>query len=300
MLDRDGNIFIADSNNNRIRRVDARTGIITTFLNTSINGSSYTDISISLPRGVTVSGSNLYVVDTQINYIYVFNKNSGILNRIYNETSFNQGSFLPFRVAVDSVGNVYVANGDIIMKINYPTGNSVIIAGGRFDINTSSGTATTKRLSKPNGVAVYGDIVYFTNTNVNNVCKVVNGQISNLPGTYSFPEGIAVDSEGNVYIANPGLNKITKVTPANIVSDVALPAGITLNYPRSVAVDTTGNIYIADGGNGRVLKLNKNNTVDVLATGLNIPMDVSVDTDGTVYVAEYQGNRILKIYYTYV
>jgi streptogramin lyase len=213
-------------------------------------------------------------------------------------TSFNQ----PYRIAVDSTGDIFVADtvNNRIRRITFSTGYVSVTAGGGSNTDTSSGTATSKLLNRPNGVAVYGSIVYFTNTGANTVCKVQGGIISNLPGSYSAPEGIAVDSAGNLYVANTAFNNIIKVTAGNDASVINLPADTTLNAPRGVAVDSTGRIYIADGGNNRVIRLNTDSTVTLVAQGLNIPMDVSVDTDGTVYIADFGNNKIIKVRVTFV
>jgi sugar lactone lactonase YvrE len=269
-------------------------------------GTSRIYMSLSLPRGVTVKGNKLYVTDTARHSIYVLDKNSDIIDAVYGigvigtvssagQLTFNQ----PYRVAVDSGGNIYVADtlNSLIRGINFPAGNTTVIAGGGANTDTSSGTATSKRLTVPAGVAVFGSILYFTNTGANTVCKVEGGNISNLPGTYSAPEGMAVDSYGNVYIADGGNNKITIVATDNSVTNITLPSG---GYPRGVAVDDSGSIYVADSGMNRILRLKTDSSTGLLsniimAMGLNNPMDVSVDTDGTLYVADYGNNKIMKI-----
>jgi len=318
-VDGSGNLFIADRSNNRIRRVASSTGIITTVAGGGYAiGISNIYVSLSLPRGVVVSGNKVYVTDTARHNIYVLNKNTGVVSETYGtgitgttatagRLSFNQ----PYRIAVDSSGNIFVADtvNVLIRRINFPAGNTTVIAGGgannAINRDTSSGIATTKRLNAPNGVAAYGSIVYFTNTGANTVCKVQGGNISNLPGSYSAPEGIAVDSYGNVYVANTGLNQISIVATDNSITNITLPSG---GYPRGVAVDIAGNIYVADGGNNWILRLKTDSSsgvmqlvsTTIMAIGLNNPMDVSVDTDGTLYVADFGNNKIMKVVTTFV
>jgi len=304
-----GNIFFTDVDYNRVRKV--RDGIITTVAGRGyILGTSRIYVSLSFPRGVTVKGNKLYVTDTARHIIYVFDKNTGSLSEAYGSgipgSLFSAGQLRfdqPHRVAVDSDGNIYVADtlSNLIREINFPAGNTTVIAGGGANSDTSSGTATTKQLNAPAGLAVYGSIVYFTNTAANTVCKVQGGNISNLPGSYSAPEGIAVDSVGNVYIANAGLNQISIVATDNSITNITFSDG---TIPRGVAVDS-GSIYIADGGMNRILRLKTDSSSGLLsnitmATELNNPMDVSVDTDGTLYVADYGNNKIMKIVTTFV
>ena len=314
-IDSSGNIFIGDTENNRIRRVAAGTNIITT-LNTGFYsvGRSLNSYYLSSPQGVAVYGDNVYI--TTVRTIVVSNKSTRQITNLYGTGTigllgYNPGDLKfnnPHRTAIRSDGNIYVADstGNRIHMIVVSNGAATKIAGGGADNptnrDTSSGIARFKFLNGPRGVAVYGDILYFTNTQENTVCKVVinnanlnSSTISNLAGTYLLPEGLAVDSTGNVYVANTGLNKITWVTPGNIATDIQLPDGVTLNSPRGVAIDSTGQLHIADSGNNRVIRLNIDNTVTVLATGLNNPHDVSVNTDGTVYVADTDNNRIVEI-----
>jgi sugar lactone lactonase YvrE len=313
-VDGGGNLLITDTGSNRIRRVASSTGIITTVAGGGYApGVSNIYVSVSLPRGVVVSGNKVYVTDTARHNIYVLNKNTGVVSETYGSSSsgttatagllsFNQ----PYRIAVDSTGNIFVADtvSNRIRRINFPAGTTTTIAGGGGISDTSSGSATSKFLNRPNGVAVYGSIVYFTNTNANTVCKVESGNISNLPGSYSAPEGIAVDSYGNVYIANSGLNKISIVATDNSITNITLPSG---GYPRGVAVDIAGNIYVADGGNNWILRLKTDSSsgvvqlvsTTIMAIGLNNPMDVSVDTDGTLYVADFGNNKIMKVVTTF-
>jgi sugar lactone lactonase YvrE len=309
-VDGAGNIFIADINNHRVRKVTA--GTITTVAGRGyLLGTSRIYVSLSSPRGVTVKGDKIYVTDTGRHSIYVLDKNTGFLSITYGNGKagleivgegmiFNQ----PYRVAVESTGNIIVADNtnNRIRRVLLNGANSTIIAGGGADTDTSSGPPTSKRLNRPNGVAVFGSILYFTNTGANTVCKVQGGNISNLPGSYSAPEGIAVDSVGNVYVANTGLNQISIVATDNSVTNITFSDG---TIPRGVAVDGSGSIYIADGGMNRILRLKTDSSSGlvsniIMATELNNPMDVSVDTDGTLYVADYGNNKIMKIVTTFV
>jgi sugar lactone lactonase YvrE len=302
-VDASGNLFISDTNNNRIRRVDAVTGIISTLAgNGYILNSSTTNIKLSAVTGVTVVGNKIYVADSGIHNIYVINRNSSLLETVYGngvaglvQTAGSLQFRQPYRIAVDSDGNIYVADNlnSRIRRINFPAGDAITIAGGGSDTDTSSGIATSKSLNRPAGVAVYGSIVYFSNTIANKVCKIENGDISNVAGVYLSPQALAVDSAGNLYVANSGRNRITKVT-GNTALDINLPAGMTLNSPKGVAIDTQGSIYVVDGSNS-LLIINTTGTAVVLETGLNNPMDVSIDVDKNVYVATLGNNRIMKL-----
>ena len=127
---------------------------------------------------------------------------------------------------------------------------------------------------------------------------------------FSLPTGVAVDTSGNVYVADHANHRIRKITPAGKVSTLAGDGSTTeFNYPYGVAVDSSDNIYVADLGNHRIRKITEAEGVNTLAgsgtrgykVGLgsaaqfNSPAGVAVDSRGNVYVADQNNHRIRKI-----
>jgi len=133
----------------------------------------------------------------------------------------------PCGVAVDNVGNLYVVNGDCTIRKVDSSGKVTMLAGCPGNCGNIDGTCSAAR--------------------------------------FDYPEGVAVDSDGNVYVADRVGSTIRKVTPLGVVMTIAGSAGSTgsadgigsaarFNFPWGVAVDTAGNLYVADFGNHCIFK----------------------------------------------
>jgi sugar lactone lactonase YvrE len=291
-LDASGNVYIADTLNSVIRKVDP-IGKITTIAGTGTNG-------YSGDGGPATSA----------------------------------GLWAPYRAAADRAGNVYIAdyNNNRIRKVD-TTGTIITIAGtGTQGYNGDGIPATTAQLSLPGAVAVDGNgNLYIVDTWNNRIRKIdTSGMINTIAGTgfagvlgdggpatsaqVNEPEGIAVDSSGNVYIADYGNSKIRKIDTSGIISTIAGTGSIGssgdggpataafLKLPTGVAVDRAGNVYIADNQNSRVRKVDSTGTITtIVSTGtpgvsqLFFPEDVAVDAVGHVYIADTNNMRILVL-----
>ncbi|MFC5470135.1 cadherin-like beta sandwich domain-containing protein [Cohnella suwonensis] len=231
-------------------------------------------------------------------------------------TGINGGGNLldnPNGVAVDGDGNVYIAdtNNHRVRKVA-PDGTISTIAGnGTAGYLGDGGPATAAELNYPNGVAVDGSgNVYIADSWNGRVRKVaaLDGTISTVAGTDAAgnpddgvvatstslmtPDGVAVDDDGNVYIADSGSSRIWKVFANGSISTVA--AGPLLN-PAGVAVDVDENLYIADSANNRILKVTPNGTISTLTDQVSNPKGVAVDDDGNVYIADTLNHQIQKV-----
>ena len=304
-LDGAGNVYIADTGNFAIRKVEAATGIITTVAGNGSSGYSgdggpATSAQLQEPRGVAVDGSgNLYIADNQGNAIRKVVAETGIITTVAGNgtpgysgnggpatsAQFNQ----PGGVAVDGSGNLYIADyrNSAIRKVAAATGRITTIAGnGAPGYSGDGGLATSARLAYPRGVAVDGSgNLYIADADNNMVRAVaaVTGIITTVAGSgtmgYSddggpavdaqlvLPLGVAVDGSGNLYIAESV--RIRKVAAATGI--ITTVAGSVSAYP-----------YSGDGG-------------PAANAQLSYPGGLAADSSGNLYIARFGNSRVRKV-----
>ena len=270
------------------------------------------------PSGVAVdSNGNVYVGD-QFNYTIRKVTPAGVVTTLAGSTGSygsadGTGSDArfddPWGVAVDSAGNVYVADvsNNTIRKVT-PAGVVRTLAGLAGSSGSANGTGSAARFSQPYHVAVdSAGNVYVADTGNNAIRKVTpEGVVTTLASGFNSLHGVAVDSAGNVYGADAGNNRIRKMTPGRVVTTLA--SGF--DNPQGLAVDSAGNVYVVDSGNYTIRKATPAGVVTTLAgrpgspggadgTGndarFNSPSAVAVDSVGNVYVADIGNNAIRKM-----
>lgn len=242
-VDTSGNIYVADTANNKIRKITS-TGNVTTLAGSGSSGSTDgagTVANFNMPSGVAVDISgNVYVTDT---YSYKIRKitGDGIVTTLAGSGSYGYtdgtgiaASFrYPYGVTVDNNGNVYVADYESyrIRKI------------------TSTGIVTT--IAGPDFIG--------------------SGFRSGTIGGTLWPLGVTVDSNGNVYATDETHNSIEKITPSGEFTILAgkynassgdkkgsidgIGTAASFNYPSGIAIDNSGNIFIADTNNNKIRKM---------------------------------------------
>jgi sugar lactone lactonase YvrE len=220
-VNRPGDVFIADTINNRVVKVSS-----TGLLSTVADGLKY-------PRGVGLDGAgNLFIADTFNNRVLKFST-AGALSTVVSGLNRPEG------VAVDGAGNLIIAdaNNDRVLKVA-TNGTQTIVSGG---------------LRSPSAVAVDGaGNIFIADTNNNRVLKVgPDGTQSLVTRSVMSPYGVAVDGAGNVYIADTNDNRVIKVSPDGNMTNM----DTAVRYPYGVAVDQAGSVFIADSDNNRVLEL---------------------------------------------
>ena len=358
-IDGSGNLYIADTNNNSIRKVDP-TGMITTVAGTgeygfSGDGGPAVQAQLTRPIGVAMdSAGNLYIYATDSGGDFLIRKvdSTGTITKVAgpgtpgssgSSFAFSQAQIArPTGVAVDSLGNLYIADtwDNRIRKID-PTGTITTVAGARGGFGGDGGPAVQAQLTRPTGVAVDGaGNLYITDTWNNRIRKVDStGTITTVAGTgprgfggdgglavqaqLDRPTGVAVDSSGNLYVADSGNYRIRKIDSTGMITTVAGTGeygfggdggpAVQAQFarPAGVTVDSSGNLYIADRNNHRIRKVDSTGMITTVAgTGQSgfggdggpavqaqfaRPTGVAVDSSGNLYIADRNNHRIRKV-----
>jgi uncharacterized protein (TIGR03437 family) len=347
-VDSAGILYIADTVSHRIRRV--ANGVITTVAGTGINGFSgenaaATTAQLNQPGGVAVdSAGNLYIADTGNNRIRKVA--GGLITTIAggavplgdNGPATTAGLAQPSGVAIDLAGNIIIADSSNLRIRKITNGAIATIAGNGLTSYSGDGGPSLSAQIEPVGIALdSAGSFYLADARNGRVRKVTKGVITTIAGgstqTYSgdggpavtarlsYPSSVAVDSSGNIYIADTLNNRVRKISGGVITTvagngqqgyagDNGPAAAATLNIPNGVAVDAAGNLYIADSGNYRVRKISNGIITTVAGNGkqgfsgdggpaanaqLGGAIQVAIDTEGILYIADQQNYRVRKV-----
>jgi sugar lactone lactonase YvrE len=292
-VDSSGNIYVADSRNNLIRKVSAD-GSVSTLAGSGKQGSDDgkgSAASFFFPTALAVDAHGVvYVADTQNNMIRKIMPDGTVTTlagRPTADTKDHPGALTrfdnPYGIAVDKLGNVFVSDWDkdLIKKIT-PDGRVSVFAG------------TGDRGLKDGPLA---------------------------SASFYLPEGLAFDQKGNLYVADTYNNMIRKISRDGKVTTLAgkpkkghangKGAAASFNRPDGIAVDKSGNVYVADVENSKIRKITPDgNVTDFAGTGKRgadnglanaasfyRPFGVTIDNSGNLYIADYENNLIRKIEY---
>ena len=311
-VDGAGNLYIADSVHNRVRKVDAVTGIISTIAGNGDPGYSgdngaAIDAGLNSPNGVTLDGAgNIYIADTGNNVIRKLTAATGNISTIAgdgvegysgdNAAATSAQLKSPAGVSIDAQTNVVIAD----------TGNHRIRL-----VNASTGIITTVA---GNGATAFNGSGSYSG----------DGGAATLAGL-NFPYAVSYDLAGNMYIPDSGNNRIRMVSATT--GEITTVAGTNargfggdngpatsarLYAPSGVAFDAAGNLYIADTQNNRIREVNaltgiittvagsgagkyNGDAGSALLAGLYGPYSIFAGANGDLYIADYFDNRIRQI-----
>jgi sugar lactone lactonase YvrE len=306
-LDSSGNLYIADWGNNRIRKVDASTGLISTVAGNGVgsyagDGGPATSAELYNPGGVAVDpAGNLFIADFQNNRIREVIVATGNITTVAGTGSpgfSGDGAAAnlaqlrnPVFLALDAAGDLFITDwgNSRIREVVAATGNIQTIAGNGTGGFAGDGFAATS-------------------------------------GELYYPNGVAVDLTGNVYIGDAGNNRVRRVDAvtqklstiagnggAGFSGDGAAAISAQLNAPLGVAVDLSGNVLVADYYNNRIRRIAASTgTITTVAGSSNYgydgdggpatqaelwgPSDVKLDASGNIFIVDYFNQLIRMVY----
>ena len=291
VLDADGNVYISDTSNNRVRRVDAKSGFITTYAGGGSppegsigDGGPATSATVARPFGLLIFGGALYITeqDYNANRVRRVDMATGKISTVAGSTAPVEGGFsgdggpakdalldTPLGIVADAGGNLFVAD----------IGNKRV---RRIDAN---GVITT----------------YAGGGTTGNFADGVPATSADL----DLPAVLALDRDGNLLIgATPGIRKVDKTT--HLITTVVNPAGLIYG----MAVDARNKIYFSDQAYGKVFTFTPGDAVQVSFAGdgayvgdgrranagiLHSPQGLVFDASGNLIIVDRDGNLLRKV-----
>ena len=359
-LDTLGRLYVADTWSHRVRRIDLSTGWIETLAGSA--GSGYagdggmaSEAVLNRPIGVAVDASgSVYVADTGNQRVRKIDVATGIVSTVggigtpgYSgdgETGAAARLARPRGLAVDATGNLYVADSanHRVRRIDSATGIITTFAGsGSPALRWTGGNADEARMESPTSLALdpAGNVVFIDS---NRVWKLdAGGMVEKLAGptwsaspgdggasseaSFAYPHAIAVDTGGNVYVADTWNHRVLRIAAATGMiesfagrgekgdsGDGGAASEATLDRPKALAVDVAGNVFVADSGNRRIRRIdNSTGMIETVAGAVSggrwgdgglatetLFRDltaVAVDASGNLYLADGLDDRVLRI-----
>ncbi len=321
------------------------------------DGGLATEAVLNTPRAVTPDDAgNVYIADTANNRIRVISGADSTITTIAGSGATGFGNIFEEPAVDADIGDprgiIWLPNGDLIVsesngqrvrRIDLAAGITTGFAGTGFaGFSGDGGPATEANLTGPRGLAADASGRTFLIDYFNEAVRLIdNGIISTIAGDpldfYSFrdgvpatesslanPSGVAVDGDGNVYIAESSGHRIRKVDTTGLISTFAGdgaagstgdggPAGLArLNAPQDVVYGPSGRLYVSDSGNHKIRVIDLSSGViqtvagsgqrgstgnqgDALSFSLNEPGGLAVAPDGSVLIADAQNDRVLRL-----
>lgn len=360
-VDNAGNMFIADGFNNRVRRVDSATGVITTVAGIGVNrffgdGGLATTAGLYFPQAVAFDAAgNLFIADTANCRVRKVNVATGTMTTVAGDGAyrfFGDGGMAveaslanPTGIALDPRGNLFIADSanNRVRRVDVFTGVITTVAGdGREAYSGDGGQATAAALSSPTAVTFDGaGNLFISDQNNNRIRKVDAGGIITTtvgnglqdssgddgPATAAslIPGGMAFNAGGDLFVADLySIRKVDATTriittvagggdPADGIGDGRVATAAAFSAPFGLSLDAAGNIYVADYVQRRVRRVDATTRIistvagngqerfsgdngPATAAALTFPQFVAVDRAGDIFIAEsYPDYQVRKV-----
>ncbi len=283
-----GGVLVVDTLSQRARHIDS-TGTITTFAGDgtrgfSGDGGAATSAQLQNPQGIAVSATGIVIADTSNERIRVVSS-AGTIATVAGNGTFGLGGDgglataatlqNPFDCAVDATGRIYIADvfNQRVRRVDLDGTITTIAGTGLSGFSGDGGPATSAELDEP--------------------------------------DGVALDAQGRVYIADSVNARIRMVDTNGIITTVAGDGNrATLDHPHGVAIDPMGRLLIADTYNHRIRRLDGGTLTTIAGTGaygfsgdggpatsatMSTPYYVGVDSMGRVLISDLSNNRIRRV-----
>lgn len=263
--DADGNVYVADQGNNKIRKIDVN-GLVTTFAGTGVAGFvDGNNACFNTPTGLTADNvGNIYVAD-EINHVIRKITPSRNVSTFSGDGTYGLGNGPsisahfknPTGITIDGSGNFYVADpqNNIIRKIDNTGEVSTFAGNTAYDLKDGLGNAAS----------------------------------------FNLPVSVTVDKNGNIYVADVLNYRVRKITSGGAVSTITTTGAFTTQFDGidAVAADFNGNVYIS--AKTKLIKLSSSNVTTVVAINLKDAQGIAIDKNGYIYIADTGNNIIRKI-----
>jgi sugar lactone lactonase YvrE len=341
ILDTSNNLYIADTYNNRIRKLTKSNNMVTTYAgngSAAFTNGTATSSAFNYPIGLSIDlNGNMYIGDTSNNRIRVINSN-GNVNLLAGNGSYAYSDgitasfYSPSATITDIYGNLYITDSNRLRRIE-TGGVSVNTIAGSGTATYLDGIGLVSGFNKLTNIAIdLNNNIYICDTSNNRIRLLNNnGVISTLAGSgtatyldgasnlagFNSPTAICVDLSNNVYVADNSNNRIRKISNGIVTTFAGSGTATFFNGTGTLAgfnsvygliADNNYNIYVADTSNNLIRKIT-NQVVTTyagsgtatyldssnLSAGFNKPIALSIDLLGNLYCADSSNFRIRKI-----
>ena len=351
-----GNLFVADTNNHALRKIVIATGAVTTLVGSAAGGSAGHDDGPATaarflnPFGVASDGAgNLFVADSANATIRKIAVATGVVTTLAgsaetpgSDDGTGSGARFddPIGVASDGAGNLFVADcgSHTIRKVVIATGVVTTLAGSAATPGSDDGAGAAARFYFPGALAVDGvGNLFVADAGNHTIRKVViaGGIVTTLAGSagstgsddgtgaaarFDEPAGLAVDSSGNLFVADAAMRTIRKIVIAtaavstlagsvgNLGSDDGTGTAARFDTPGALATDNMGNLFVADSGKDTIRKIHIATQLVTTVVGtpgrweivlgplpaeIASPMGLAFLPSGELVISDHTGNVVL-------